>query len=107
MKKKLFKNQIFFRIVKENTDIFKKFLTSSFNEGITFSQFPSTMTLADIKSSFNTDDKNLKSTLCFSPNKIAKPQYGTRKGFNTQDCLIVMIKKWKKALITKEFLEFY
>ena len=31
------------RTIKKNIDIFTKFLTSSFNEAITFSQFPSIM----------------------------------------------------------------
>ena len=40
---------------------FYKVLRSSFNEAITFSQFPSNMKLADIVPVFKKDDKNLKS----------------------------------------------
>ena len=34
----------------------------------------------------------------FSNNIMSKFQCGFRKGFNAQDCLIVMIEKWKRML---------
>ena len=99
--KKLFKNQILLRVIKENIDIFKKILTSTFNEAITFLQFSSTTTLADIIPIFNKDNQNLKSNLCFLSNIFLKRQYGIKKGFSTQDCLLVMIETWKKGVDTK------
>ena len=61
-KKACQKFDISLRIIKENTDVCTNLLTSSFNEAIAFSQFPSTMKLADIIPVFMKDDRNLKST---------------------------------------------
>ena len=47
-------------IIKENIDIFTKFLTSAFNEAITFSQYLSSKKLADIIPVIKRDDRNLK-----------------------------------------------
>ena len=60
-KKTFRKSGIPLRIIKENIDIFTKFLTSSFGEAITFSLFPSPLKLADIIPVFKKDDRNLKS----------------------------------------------
>ena len=95
------KNQNLLRLLKKNINIFKKVSTSSFNEAISLSQFPSTITLVDIKPVFNMDHKNLKSALCFLHHNLSKPEYGITKGFSIQNCLYVMIEKWKKSVDQK------
>ena len=95
------KNQNLLRLLKKNINIFKKVSTSSFNEAISLSQFPSTITLVDIKPVFNKDHKNLKSTPWFLHRNLSKPKYGIRKGFSIQNCLFVMIEKWKKSVDQK------
>ena len=52
------KSEILLTIIKENIDVFTKFLNYSFNEVLNFSQFPSSMKLEDV---FKKEDVNLQS----------------------------------------------
>ena len=66
--------------------------------------FPDFLKTANVtpvfKKGSRTDKKNYRpvSILQFSNNIMSKFQCGFRKGFNAQDCLIVMIEKWKRML---------
>ena len=82
-------------------------------------EFPSFLKLADVMPVFKKDSKNSKHNYRsisilkkiskvyervifkqvgdFMENCFSKSQYGFRKGYNTQQCLIALIEKWKSA----------
>ena len=72
-------NYIPTKIIKANSDIICEVIYNDFN--------------------YNLVDNGIFTNNCQNSAKItSKFQYGFRKGFNAQDCLIVMIEKWKRML---------
>ena len=108
------------KIIKENKDLISYFVYNNFNNALSSSQYPNGLKYADVTSVFKKDDKSDKSN--YRPisillklskvyerimqnqiytylNKIfSKYQYGFRKGFSAQHCLIAMIEKWRQSL---------
>ena len=108
------------KINKENADIFADFIHSAINTTINENEFPSCLKLADVIPVFKKGSKNSKQyyrpisilksiskvyerVMCkqigdFMKNNFSKFQCGFRKGYNTQQCLIALIGKWKSAI---------
>ena len=108
------------KINKENADIFADFIHSAINTTINENEFPSCLKLADVIPVFKKGSKNSKQyyrpisilksiskvyerVMCkqigdFMKNYFSKFQCGFRKGYNTQQCLIALIEKWKSAI---------
>ena len=107
------------KIAKENIDIFSNFLCVSFSSSINSRKFQKNLKLADITSLLKKGKKDIKSNYrpvsilpnlsknfkkCvftqisqFFNNIFSKYQYGFRKIFSTQQCLLAMLEKWKKS----------
>ena len=112
------------KIIRGNYDIFADFIFQNFNNGIAPSVFPASVKNANITPVHKKDSKNIESNYrpvsilsniskiyerClysqiskFFEEKLSDYQYGFRKGFNTQHCVIVMIEKWRKSLDKRE-----
>ena len=108
------------KINKENADIFADFIHSAINTTINENEFPSCLKLADVIPVFKKGSKNSKQYYRpisilksiskvyervmfkqigdFMKNYFSKFQCGFRKGYNTQQCLIALIEKWKSAI---------
>ena len=108
------------KIIKENIDIFGDFIGKSYNNTIKASQFYQNLKLADITRAHKKGKKDMKDNyrpVSILPNlskmfeklmfkempqffdKIfSKYQCGFRKGFSTQQCLLAMLEKWKRAI---------
>ena len=108
------------KIIKENIDIFGDFIGKSYNNTIKASQFYQNLKLADIAPAHKKGKKDMKDNyrpVSILPNlskifvklmfkemsqffdKIfSKYQCGFRKGFSTQQCLLAMLEKWKRAI---------
>ena len=108
------------KVIKENVDIFAKYVTEAFNKTITTSTFPDFLKNADIKPIWKKDSRSDKSNYRpvsilpnlskifekilykqmerFSDLILSKKQCGFRKGFNAENCLLVMIEKWRQCL---------
>ena len=106
------------KILKENADI-ADFLHSSFNEFVKKSEFPSVLKQANITPVFTKGERerknNYRPVSILSVSKIferimfrqitnymdsffSKYQCGFRKGYSTQQCLLSMLEKWKRAV---------
>ena len=108
------------KIIKENIDIFGDFIGKSYNNTIKASQFYRNLKPADITPAHKKGKKDMKDNyrpVSILPNlskifeklmfkemsqffdKIFyKYQCGFRKGFSTQQCLLAMLEKWKRAI---------
>ena len=103
--------------MKENKDLISYFEYNNFNNALSSSQYPNDVKYADVTPVFKTDDKSGKSNyppISILPNlskvdkrikiypylnkHFSKYQYGFRKGFSAQRCLIAMIEKWRQSL---------
>ena len=106
-----------------NSNIFAPILYNNFNNIITNGAFPWNLKLADIPPTHKKKERILKenympisilptiSTIyekliedqlsTYFMNILSKFQYGFRKGFSAQHCLIYMIEKWKKSIDNK------
>ena len=95
-----------------------------FNDAIPSSTFPSSLKMANIKALFKRGTEGLKENyipisilplvsniferiICkqlatFFDNILSKYQCGFRKGHGTQQCLLLMLEKWKKTFDNKE-----
>ena len=108
-----------FKVLKENAEFFAEQICRQFKEAICSSKFPATFKFANVISVLKQGTRNLKdnyrqiSILHIISKIFEKPicrqlsshfnifsefQCGFRKGFNAQDCLLLMIDKWKKAV---------
>ena len=101
------------RIIKENADIFTDILSSSFNNLIYQSEFPTILELANITKEilrktidqsayFETSQKSLNDACfvkfsSFMDSYLSKQQCGFRKGYSPQYCLLVMLKMEKRS----------
>ena len=108
------------KIIKENIDIFGDFIGKSYSNAIKASQFYRNLKLADITPAHKKGKKDMKDNyrpVSILPNlskifeklmfkemsqffdKIfSKYQCGFRKGFSTQQYLLAMLEKWKRAI---------
>ena len=114
-------NDIPTKIIKANSDIICEVIYNDYNYNFVDNGiFPDFLKIANVtpvfKKGSRTDKKNYrpvsilpnlskiyerliyKQLSKFSNNIMSKFQCGFRKGFNAQDCLIVMIEKWKRML---------
>ena len=106
----------------DTCDISSSYITTIYKNSITNSCYPS-LKWADITPVHKKDDKSLKSnyrpiSILPSVSKIFEriihdqilifvEQYlshlcGFRKGYSTQYCLIIMLERWKKALVNRK-----
>ena len=113
-------NDILVKVIKGNRDIVAFFIHHDFNNSLSSSTFPTALKYADVEPVFKKDDKTNKKnyrpisilpTLSkvyerfiynqmypYFDKRFSKFQYGFRKGFNAQHCLITMIEKWRKSV---------
>ena len=108
------------KIIKENSDIFSSFICESINNSIKSSIFPSCLKHADVTPLHKKCNKSLKENYrpvsilpilskvfersmfkqmsSFFDDIFSKYQYGFRKGFSTQQCLLALLEKWKRSI---------
>ena len=108
------------KIIKDNIDTFCEFIFHDFNNSIFDAAFPSELKNADMIPVFKKKDRNNVENyrpVSILPNLskiyerclydqmhkyfshlLSKWQWGFRKGFSTQHCLLVMTEKWRKCL---------
>ena len=108
------------KIIKENSDIFGKALCSFINDSIKSFTFPSCLKEADITPIHKKGKKDKKENYrpvsilpvlskmferimfkqmsAFFEDIFNKQQCGFRKGYNTQQCLLKMLEKWKRSV---------
>ena len=117
------------KILKENADYFAEFICIQFNDSANSLKFLSSFKCAKITPIFKNESRNHKtncrlvSTLPialkifekFMGNQLStyfekilsRFQYGFRKGFSTQHCLLLMLEKWKHAVDNQKSLELF
>ena len=117
-------NDIPVNILRSNMDILSPYITDTFNNSILSSTFPDSLKLAEVSPTHKKDDttdkknyrpisilptvsklfeRNLYNQINSYMEKYLSPHLcGFRKGFSTQDCLIVMLEKWRRGLDKKE-----
>ena len=108
------------KIIKENLDIFSNFICESISNSIKSSIIPSCSKHADVTPLHKKCNKNSKENYrpvsilpilskvfersifkqmsSFFHNIFSKYQYGFRKGFSTQQCLLALLEKWKRSI---------
>ena len=108
------------KIIKENSDIFSNFICESINNSIKSSIFPSCLKHADVTALHKKCNKSLKENCSpvsilptsskvfersmfkqmssFFDDIFSNYQYGFRKGFSTQQCLLALLEKWKRSI---------
>ena len=108
------------KIIKQNVDIFTPYFHESFNNMLEYSSFPNEMKNADVipifKKGSRTDRENyrpvsilpnsskvferllFKQLSCHFEKILLKNQFGFRKGYSTQQCLLAMIEKLRKCI---------
>ena len=111
------------KIIKENCDIFSYKLLNDFNVSVTSGIYPNNLKHADVTPAFKKGDRldkgnyrpvSILSALSkiferlfyyqinnFMNPKLSIYQCGFRKNFSAQNCLLVMVEKWKKCLDNK------
>ena len=117
-------NDIPINIIKGCNDIISPYLTNLLNGSIENNIFPDSLKLAEVTSAHKKKETTNKNNYrpvsvlpCISKlfekmlyaqihsfiDKFLSPYLcGFRKGYSTQDCLLVMVETWKKALDKKE-----
>ena len=113
------------KIIKENSDIFGDFVVSNLNCCFNTSSYPSLLKRADITPVHKKDSKSAKNnhrpvsilsnisnlyerimfnqmSEYFESSFFSKYQFGFRKGFSAQHCLVSMLEKWKSATDNKK-----
>ena len=108
------------KIIKENSDIYGKVLCSFINNSIKSFTFPSCLKEADVTPIHKKDKKDKKENYrpvsilpflskifersifiqrsTFFEDIFSKQQCRFRKGYNTQQCLLKMLEKWKRSV---------
>ena len=111
------------KILKENADIFADFLYASFNEFVKKSEFPSVLKQANITPVFKKRERECKNnyrpvSILSNVSKIFERimfrqisnymdyQCGFRKGYSTQQYLLSMLEKWKRAVDNGKHLDY-
>ena len=114
------------KILKENADFFADYICLQFNEAVDSSKFPDFFISADITVAFKQDSRNKKENcrpisilhlvskifekiICKQlsnhfDNILSKFQYCFIKCYNPQNCLLLMIDKWKKRVLDCPYL---
>ena len=110
-------------ILKANYDLISPILCNDFNKGVDNNAFPDCLKCAEIKPTFKRGDRSNKENyrpvsilpvvskiyekilyeqinMHFDP-LLSPLQCGFRKGYNAQNCLLVLVEKWKKAIDKK------
>ena len=107
-------------IIKQNPDIFSNFICESINDSVKSSIFPSYLKHADVAPLHKRCNKSLKESYrpvsilpilpkvfersmykqmsSFFDGIFSKYQYGFRKGFSTQQCLLALLEKRKRSI---------
>ena len=107
------------KIIQKNSDIFEKVLCSFINDSIKSFTFPSCLKEADVTPIHKEGKKDKKENYrrvsilpvfskiferiifiqmsAFFEDIFNKQQCGFRKGYNTQQCLLKMLEKWKRS----------
>ena len=115
------------KIIKENVDIFAEFLWKSIKSSIKFSTFPSCLKSTDVTpihkkvkkdkkhnyrpvSILPTLSKCLEKSMfsqisTYFDEIFSKYQYGFRKGYSSQQCILALLEKWKAAVDKGKVLE--
>ena len=113
-------NNIPARILVENSDIISPYITDMLNVSKSKADFPFSLKLAEITPAHKKNERTLKNnyrpvSILPSLSKIFERNMydqisgyvdkylspflcGFRKGFSTQQCLILMLERWKKAM---------
>ena len=108
------------KILKQNSDYFTEYFYENINQYISKSIFPSDLKFADVTLVYKKKSKNSKDNYrpvsilynisniyerciydqiqLFFDSLLSKYQYGFRRGYNAQHCLITLIEKWKKSV---------
>ena len=108
------------KIIKENLDIFANFLCTNINSSFKSSSFPSSLKMVDVSPFHKKGKKDSKENYrtvsilpvfskvfersmfsqmsSFFENLLSKQQCGFRKGYSTQQCLLALLEKWKRAV---------
>ena len=108
------------KIIKENSDILSNFICESINNSIKSSIFPSCLKHADVTPLHKKCNKSLKENYrpvsilpilskvfersmskqmsSFFDDIFSIYQYGFRKGFISQQCLLALLEKWKRSI---------
>ena len=107
------------KLIKSNKHLFSHFIYHNFNNSFFSSNFPSNLKAADILSTHRKKDKsdieNYRPIILRTLSKIyercmydqmykyfdqilSKYQCRFRQGYNTQNCVLVMVEKWKEGL---------
>ena len=108
------------KILKQNSKYFAKYFFENINFCIENSDFPSELKLADVIPVYNKNSKNVKDnyrpvSILSNISKVyertiyeqlqsyfdkifSKFQCGFRKGYNAQNCLLVLVEKWKESV---------
>lgn len=113
-------NNIPTKVLVENGDIFSPVITNMYNESVYNSNFPNTLKIGDITPVHKKDERTLKEN--YRPVSVLPPiskifekimfdqlstyidkylspfLFGFRQGHSTQNCLSIMLEKWKKAM---------
>ena len=111
------------KIIKDNCDIFTKKLFSDFNFSVTSGIYPDNLKYADVSPAFKKGDhldkenyrpvsillaisKIFERLFYYQINnymdaKLSIHQCGFRKNLSAQNCLLVMLEKWRKCLDNK------
>ena len=113
-------NNIPTRILVENCDIISPFITDIYNEAKSKSEFPTSLKLADLTPAYKKNERIIEDN--YRPVSILHPiskvfersmydqietyidkylspfLFGFRKGFSTQQCLVVMLENWHNAM---------
>ena len=114
------------KIVKENSDIISKVLCSFINDSIKSFTFPSCLKEADVTPIHQKGKKGKKGNYrpvsilsvlskiferimfiqmsAFFEDIFNKQQCEFRKGYNTQQCLLQILEKWKRSVNGGKFL---
>ena len=112
------------KILKLNYDIFAPILCEDFNSGLDNSKFHNSLKYAEIKPVFKKDDRCEKENYrpvsllpavskiyekvlygqidAYFNNILSPIQCGFRKGHGAQNCLLVLLEKWRRALESKQ-----
>ena len=118
-KKATQKDDIKTNLLKKNVDFFAKYTCDDINDSLRSSKFPNELKQADIvpaQKKSNLSKQNYRpisilpnvskiyercfydQILTYFEHIFSRYQYGFRKGYSAQQCLLAMIEKWKKIV---------
>ena len=108
------------KLIKSNKDSFSHFIYHNFSNSLSSSNFPSSLKAADILPTHKKKDKSDIENYCpisivptlskiyercmydqmykYFDKALSKYQCGFRQGYITQQCLLMIVEKWKEAL---------